>query len=335
MGKIQHSTIRTVAQRAGVSPATVSRVIGNYGYVSQATRRKVEMVIQELGYRPDNIARSLVTKNTHTLGLILTDILNPFFAELARGVESITYKNEFSLLIANTDEDIEREKTILNTFIEKHVDGILLVPATSKASTHLQEIIEKQIPLVLVDRNAENISVDTVMVDNEIGAYRAVSHLIERGHEKIAMILDNPDISTNMERLAGYRRALLDYGLVTNDLLVRCCQYTTQSAHEIVYELLKEKDRPTALFTANNFITIGAIRAIFNMGMRIPEDVALVGFDDLGISQIGYPTVTAVVQPVYELGQTAAQRLLARLAGDKGVPQEIRLQTSFIVRQSS
>ena len=335
MGKIQHSTIRTVAQRAGVSPATVSRVIGNYGYVSQATRRKVEMVIQELGYRPDNIARSLVTKNTHTLGLILTDILNPFFAELARGVESITYKNDFSLLIANTDEDIEREKTILNTFIEKHVDGILLVPATSKASTHLQEIIEKQIPLVLVDRNAENISVDTVMVDNEIGAYRAVSHLIERGHEKIAMILDNPDISTNMERLAGYRRALLDYGLVTNDLLVRCCQYTTQSAHEIVYELLKEKDRPTALFTANNFITIGAIRAIFNMGMRIPEDVALVGFDDLGISQIGYPTVTAVVQPVYELGQTAAQRLLARLAGDKGVPQEIRLQTSFIVRQSS
>jgi LacI family transcriptional regulator len=327
-------TIVEVAKSAGVSPATVSRVVGNYGYVSEKTRKKVLSAVRELGYRPDTIARSMVTKSTRTIGLVVTDITNPFFAQLARGVEAVTWQNGYTLILANTDEDVAREKAIIMTLQEKRVDAFIIVPASSKDATHLAELVEAGIPVVLLDRGVKNLVVDTVLVDNEEGAFQAVSHLIDLGHTRIGIILDNLDTSTNEERLAGYRRAISSHGLQLEDGLVQSCQYTRQSAYELVYSMLQPAERPTALFTTNNFMTIGAIKAVNECGLNIPRDIALVGFDDLEWNQVNYPQLTVVAQPVVEMGNLAGQRILARLKNETTPPMEIRLKTRFIIRES-
>jgi len=328
------TTIKDVAKKAGVSAATVSRVVGGYGYVSQLTRNKVLAAVEVLSYLPDSVARSMVTKSTRTIGLVITDIMNPFFAQLARGVENITWKNQYTLILANTDEEVEREKAIIKALLEKRVDAFIVVPACSKNAPHLEELVRYDIPLVLLDRGVQGLDVDTVMVDNKKGAYQAVSHLVKLGHRKIGMLLDNLDISTNIERLEGYRQALTEYGLQVDENFILSCQYTRQSAYELVASMVRKSDRPTALFTANNFMTIGALRAIQEGGLRIPQNVALVGFDDLEWTQFGPPQISAIVQPVLEIGEVAGQRILARITDGTSAPMEIRLATKFVVRES-
>jgi LacI family transcriptional regulator len=327
-------TIKDVAKKAGVSPATVSRVVGGYGYVSQATRRKVLAQVEALGYLPDVVARSLVTKSTRTIGLVVTDITNPFFAQLARGVENITWQNKYTLILANTDEEVDREKAIIKAMLEKRVDAFIVVPASSQKAPHLEELVKYNLPLVLLDRNVQDLAVDTVLVDNENGAYQAVSHLVRLGHKRIGMLLDNLDISTNIERLNGYRRALIEGDLQVEDELIQSCQYTRQSAYELVASMIKDRNRPTALFTANNFMTIGALRAIHEGGLRIPQDIAMVGFDELEWILFNSPFISTVAQPVSEIGELAGQRILARINGETSPPMEIRLKTKFVVRDS-
>lgn len=327
-------TIKEVGERAGVSSATVSRVVGNYGYVSEKTRRKILAAIRELGYKPNAIARSMVTKSTQTIGLIITDITNPFFAQLVRGVEEVTWQNGYSLILANTDEDLRREQAMVTTLQEKRVDGLIVVPASSKPAGHLTNLLEEGTPLVLLDRAVTGCAVDVVMVDNEGGAYQAVAHLIGQGYRRIGMIVDNLEITTSLERMAGYRRALQDAGILIDESLARSCQFSQQSAYALVSEMLKSPNPPTALFTANNFMTLGALQAIQEAGLSIPRHIGLVGFDDLAWIGLNNPGLTVVAQPVLDLGRVAAQRLLARMKGDASSPQEIRLKTRFIIRQS-
>ena len=327
-------TIKDVARKAGVSPATVSRVVGNYGYASQESRKKVMAAIRELDYRPNAIARSLVKKTTGVIGMVVTDIQNPFFACLVRGVEQAIWQKGYALFLANTDEDVSREQAILTILEEKQVDGVILVPASSEKTRHLCNFADLGIPFVLLDRSARGINVDTVLVDNENGAYQAVSHLIGLSHRRIGVIIDNLDITTNIERMAGYRRALIEARLPVEEDLIRSCQFTEQSAFEICARMFKTDKPPTALFTANNFMTIGALRAIHVVGLRVPEDIAIVGFDDLESSQICWPGLTVVAQPTHAMGIMAAERLLARISKQPSLPMEIRMQTEFIIRQS-
>ncbi|MCJ7625290.1 MAG: LacI family transcriptional regulator [Anaerolineaceae bacterium] len=327
-------TIKDVAQKAGVSPATASRVAGGYGYVSEEKRRKVLAAIKELKYRPNAVARSMVTNSTGIIGLVVTDIQNPFFAQLARGVEEAIWKEGFTLILANTDEDVKHEDDIIHALLEKQVDGLIIVPASSKNSFYIQEFIQKGNPLVFVDRGVEKISADVILVDNEQGAFQAISHLISLGHQRIGMVIDNLDITTNIERLAGYHQAMRQNNLPIEENLIQSCKYTRQSAFDVVVKMLGSDNPPTALFTANNFMTIGAMRAIQEIGLKIPADIALVGFDDLEWNLIGEPQLTAVSQPTHDMGVVAAQRLLARLNGDIAPPMEIRLKTTFIIRQS-
>jgi LacI family transcriptional regulator len=322
-------TIKDVAEKAGVSPATVSRVIGSRGYVSDKNRRKIQAAIRELGYQPNVLARSMVTKSTCIIGLVVTDILNPFFAHLARGVEKVTWQEGFTLILANTDEDPDRETAVVRTLQAQQVDGLILVPSTSLPSPHLSELVDRKVPLVLVDRSVRNLAVDTVMVDNEHGAYQAVSYLVQKGHSQVGVILDNPEISTNIERLAGYRRALEEAGIPYREDLIRSCQYTEQSAHDIAAEMIARADPPSAIFTTNNFMTLGALNAIIERGMKIPEQIAIVGFDDLELPWMGPAQISTVRQPVHEMGNVAAQRLLARIRGDQSPALEIRLKTRF------
>lgn len=332
--KINKVTIKDVARKAGVSPATASRVAGGYGYVSEEKRRKVMAAINELGYRPNALARSMVTHSTAIIGLVVTDILNPFFAQLARGVEASIWREGYTLILANTDEDVDHEKAVIHALLEKQVDGLIIVPATSKPTKHLQEAVKQAGPIVFVDRGVENITADVVLVDNEHGAYEAISHLISLGHHSIGMIIDNLDITTNAERLSGYQKALKDHGVDVEESLIQSCQYTRQSAFEVATKMLKSPNPPTALFTANNFMSIGALRAIHEAGLQIPRDIALVGFDDLDWNLISEPKLTTVSQPMHEMGEVAGKRLLARLNGDTSPEMEIRLKTSFIIRES-
>ena len=327
-------TIKDVAIKAGVSPATVSRVVGNYGYVSQRTRKKVLVAIQDLGYRPNAIARSMVTKSTCTIGLVVTDITNPFFAQIARSVEEVVWKNGYTLLLANTDEDLDHERAIVHVMQEKRVDGLIVIPASSTSGPHIHDVIERGFPLVLVDRKLKDCEADVVMVDNEAGAYQAVSHLLSLDYGRIGMIMDNPEISTNVERSLGYHKALHEAGLPIDESLIQSCQYTHQSAYKLVLEMLKQSPTPNALFTANNFMTIGALKAIRELRLKIPEDVALVGFDELGWDGIENTDLTVVAQPVHEIGREAAHRLITRINHDSSPPQEIRLKTRFIIRDS-
>jgi len=327
-------TIKDVAKKAGVSPAAAARVVGGYGYVSTETRRKVQAAVRELGYRPNTIARSMVTKSTRTIGLVITDITNPFFAQLVRGIEDVTWQHGYTLVLANTDENREREQAVVYALQEKRVDAFIIVPASSQSAPHLEELFLQDIPMVLVDRAVNGLKVDTIMVDNEGGAYQAVRHLINLGHRRIGLILDNLDITTNKERMEGYRRALVERDLIVEQALIQSCQFTRQSAFELVSQMLRNSNRPTALFTANNFMTVGATKAIQEAGLHIPQDIALVGFDDLEWNQLNCPQLTAVAQPVAEIGSIAAQRILSRLKGDSASPMEIRLKTTFIIRDS-
>jgi len=328
-------TIKDVARKAGVSPSTASRVAGNYGYVSEKNRRKVLSAVRDMGYRPNAIARSMVTKATQTIGLVVTDILNPFFAHLTRGIEEITWQAGYTLILANTDEDIKHEEAVLHALQEKQVDGLIIIPASSNPSALLVNLYESGTPIVLLDRMVKDLSTDVILVDNEHGAYLAVSHLLEMGHRRIAMVIDNLDISTNTERLIGYRKALKEWDVPVVEELVQSCQYTQQSAYLIVKNMLAQTEAPTALFTANNFLTIGALQALRELELNIPQDISLVGFDDLEWIGLNSPGLTTVAQPMHEMGRVAAQRLISRLNGEQTPPLEIRLKTQFIIRQST
>lgn len=329
------STIGDVARRAGVSAMTVSRVINNSGYISQETRERVEQAIAELGYVPNALARSLRFKRTKTLALILTDITNPFFTTIARGVEDVASEHGFSVIFCNTDESEEDEANYLNVLVQKQVDGVLLVPARSSPDS-AAFLRDRGIPFVVLDRHIPDAAVDTVRGDSEGGAYEMVRHLLRLGHRRIAVISGPQAVSTAADRVAGYRRALIEAGLEPDPALIHYGQFTQDSGYRMAQAVLAVSPPPTALLTGNNFIAVGALRALREAGLRVPDDLSLTTFDDLPAAMIVDPFLTVVTQPAYEMGRRATALLLDRLA-ERGPaqPQEIVLPAELIVRASS
>jgi LacI family transcriptional regulator len=329
------STISDVARRAGVSAMTVSRVINNSGYISPETRERVEKAVHDLGYVPNALARSLRFKQTKTLALVLTDITNPFFTTIARGVEDAASEQGFSVIFCNTDESESKEAEYLNVVLQKQVDGLLLVPAScsSDSVTFLQE---RKVPVVVLDRCVYDAKIDTLRCDSEEGAYQLTRHLLDLGHTRIAILSGPPSVSTATDRVAGYRRALVEAGLGSRVELVYHGEYSQASGYQMAWQALAVTPRPTALFAANNFITSGALRAVREAGLRVPKDISIVSFDDLPTAPFMGPALTVAAQPAYEMGRKAAELLLTRLAGEgPAEPQEIVLPTEIIVRESS
>jgi len=330
------ATIHDVAKRAGVSPITVSRVINHSGYASQETRARVEAAIVELGYVPNRLARSLRSKRTNTLALVLTDVTNPFFTTLARGVEDTASDAGYTVIFCNTDESETEEKKYLQVVLQQQVDGILLVPACGTCDS--VEMIQKQAtPVVVLDRRMpSNTKVDVVRCDSVDGAYRLVQLLIGLGHRQIAVLSGPKIVSTAEDRVTGYHQAMVEAGIDERLHLVSYGTYTQSSGYEMAQRVLNVNPRPTALFAANNLIAIGALKAVQDAGLCVPDDVAMVGFDDLPANLLISPFFTVAVQPAYEMGQRATRLLLARLAGDAPEHcQEVILPTELIVRQSS
>ena len=327
-------TIKDVARLAGVAPITASRVINSSGYVSDDTRRRVEDAVQKLGYVPNRVARSLRSKQTHTLALVLTDITNPFWTTVARGVEDAASGDGFSVILCNTDESEEKEHRYVRVLLQKQVDGFALVPA-NRTSRSVDLIRKQGVPLVILDRTVPG-EVDIVRSDSEGGAYELTRHLLDLGHRRIAMLSGPQSVSTAADRSAGYRRALEEAGLEVDDRLMRYRAFTQDGGYAMARQVLAVDPSPTALFAANNFIALGALRALREAGLRVPEDIALVAYDDLPPSFTMEPFLTVAAQRAYEMGQRATQLLLQRLTGDAArSPQEVILPTDLIVRKSS
>jgi LacI family transcriptional regulator len=335
------STISDVARRAGVSTMTVSRVINHTGYTSPATRARVEDAIEELGYVPNALARQLRSKRTKTIALVVSDISNPFFTTIARGVEDVAVSHGFSVMYCNTDESAAEEERYLRVLIERQVDGMLLVPARATGES-FRLLAAHGMPVVALDRRVAARAVDSVRCDSEAGAYALTRHLLELGHRRIAVLTGRRNISTSVDRVAGCRRALEEAGLTLADELVHWGGFNVgklnqADGHRMALEVLAVGgERPTAMFCANNFIGFGAIRALRESGLRVPDDMSVVAFDDLPEEWVAEPFLTVASQPAYEIGQRAATLLLGQIDGrHEPTGQSILLPFELIIRRSS
>lgn len=325
-------TIREVAERAGVAVSTVSRVLSG-GYCSEATRDRVLQATRELNYRPNQVARSLVRKESRTIGLIIPDITNPFFPALTRGVEDRARAAGYAVLLANTDGDLALEETAIRALLGQQIDG-LVVTAVGKDASKLIEEAQERLPVVVMDRTVASLQTHSVVVENVTGARRAVEHLLSLGHRRIAYIGGVPGVVTEVDRMTGYTTALESAGLPVVPELLRHGHFNYEGGYAAMRDLLSE--RFTAVFAANDLMALGAMKAIHEAGLRIPEEISVVGFDDIPFAQMAFPPLTTVRQPAYELGAMAAEMLVKIRQGQ--VPtciQSMIFQPELVQREST
>jgi LacI family transcriptional regulator/LacI family repressor for deo operon, udp, cdd, tsx, nupC, and nupG len=303
--------------------------------VNAETRERVEVAVRELGYRPSRVARRLRVAHglSDLVGLVIPDLQNPFFADLARGVEDVAARHGYTVLIGNSDESVEKETRYLNAMMAEAVDGIILPPSCEGRSTAL-DLARAGVPLVCVDRRLDRAKVDTVLVDNVRGAVEATEHLIALGHRRIGYLEGKQGVSTTRERLEGYRSTLTRYGIGHEPALVLSGDSRPESARRLTATLLESPGRPTALLVGNGMMTIGALEAIHALGLRIPEDVAVVGYDDLPWARALTPALTVVRQPGYELGSRAMELLRQRIREPERSITTVMLQPELVVRGS-
>lgn len=330
------ASLQEVAQRARVSIATVSRVLNKSDKVVPETRAAVEQALLDLGYRPSRVARRLRMNNgrAHLVGLIIPDIQNPFYAEIARGVEDAAYASEYALILCNSDENLDKERFYLDVMRDESVDGIVM-PPFDDTDVGVVEMVKSGIPVVCVDRSHGKVKTDLVEVDNHQGAFEAVRHLIERGHKSIALIEGRTQVSTSRERRRGYLDALAAHAIAPRKELMRTGDFKQESGRILTNELLDLRKPPTALFVCNNLMTVGALGALHQRGVRIPSEVALVGFDDLPWAEALDPPPTVVRQPAYEVGRQAMELLLKRIMAPDRPPVTVRLRPELVIRKSS
>lgn len=327
------ATIQDVADRAGVSIATVSHVLNNTRFVSEETKAVVLDAIRELNYHPSAAARSLSSRKTRTIGMVVSDISNIFFGQMIQGVLDVITPEDYNLILCTTGESIAKEEEYFQLLLGRAVDG-LIAAATSQGWATLQSAEADQIPMVFVDRTFEGMKGPFVGMDNAQGAYEAISHLVRDGHERIGVVAGLARMSTMQERVQGYRRALQEHGIHYDESLVVYCDLSIEGGKGAALQLLGGSHSPTALFSNNNLLTLGALLAIQELDLTCPDDVALACFDDHPWSGVTSPPLTVVRQPNYEIGRQAATLLMKLLTGQPIEQQRVILQPELIVRQS-
>ncbi len=327
-------TMKDVARRAHVSTATVSRVLSTRDSVSPELRERVQEAIQELDFRPSHVARNLRMRTSRIIGVIISDIRNPFFPSLVRGVEDIAHANGYSLILCNSDEDPAKEELYVQVLSEERVAGAIVVPVRCD-STAYDEHIQAGLPIVAVDRCVDHLDIDTVMLNNMQGAYLGVSHIIQQGCTRIGLIGGPLHTTTGRERLEGYKKALAAHGIALDEALIKIGDYMHVSGYDLACELLEMKPAPAGIFVANNMMTLGALQAIRARGLDIPRDVVLVGFGNVpGAELLDPAALTTVSQPTYELGCAAVNVLLRRMADKNLQTMHIRLDPVLVARES-
>lgn len=346
-------TIIQVAERAGVSTATAGRVLGGYGYSSDELRSRVRQAAEDLGYRPNRLARGLITGKTQTIGVVAADIENSFYARAVRGIADVARGSGFGAIITNSDESVEREREAVQLLMEKQVDGFIVSPASLEGSPHLADVIASGRPVVQIDRLTRGLAADSVTVDNRGAARECVVRLIEAGHRRIAIIAelessvggdiaafvastDEPQVAfrhPSWQRLLGYLDAHRAAGIPVDPALIRRVgEYSAAAARNVSLEVLQGKGRPTAVFAGDGTMSTGTMQAIATLGLRVPDDLSLVCFDDL--DWMSWSGITTVVQPVHDMGVAAAELVLARVGGDDSPPQHVVLQAQVAERGS-
>lgn len=329
------ATIKDVAQRADVSITTVSHTINGTRRVSDGLRERVLKAMRELDYRPNVLARSLRVGQTQTIGLVIPDSSNLFFAEMARAIEDIGYQHGYSVILCNSDGNTEKQRRYIQTLVDKQVDGIIFI-SSGDSGEDLQYLLDNRIEIVVVDRDVPGVQTDIVLVDNELAGYQATRYLIDLGHRRIALILGPSNLTPSAHRADGFRRALLEAGLAPNPQYEVPGDFQIEGGEKAALRLLSLTPHPTAVFVCNDMMAIGVIRATRCLGLRLPEDLSVVGFDDIALARATYPALTTMAQPVSEMARIATGLLLDRLSGlISGEPrQRIMLPAQLIVRDS-
>ena len=328
-------TIRDVAQHVGVSPMTVSRVINDSALVNPETRRRVEEAISELGYVPSRLARGLSAKRTGTLAVIVPDVANPFFTLIVRGAEDVARRAGYRVILCDTRADLGVEREVVEEMIAHRVEGILIAPVSDRSREHLRRLARFAVPFVLVDRTVPDISADAVLGDSAEGAQRLVEHLLSLGHRRIGLIVETDEVSTARDRRRGYEAALAAAGLPVDPALIAEATVDPAGGFVGMRRLLELDDGPTAVFTVNNLVALGAIEAVRAARLEVPDDVALVCFDDIEYASRLYPFLTVMEQPAETFGTLGTQLLVERIEGR--APDRTRvvvLPAEFVVRRS-
>jgi LacI family transcriptional regulator len=325
-------TLSDVAKTAAVSTSTVSNVINHARYIRAETRERVEKAIKDLGYRPNKFAQIPLQSRTKTIGMIVPDNANPFFSELIRGVEDILANASYFVSFGNSENNSTKEQYYLHGFIERQVDGLIIAIASQTENKELIALSD-EMPIVLVDRLIPGWTGDCVVQDNEMGMQLAVNHLVSLGHKMIAFINGDSSLSTAKERRAGFEASVQSFGLSPTSISEGI--FSVDSGYMQTVSLLHNSQRPTAICAANDLLAIGAMRALFEADIKIPDDISVVGYDDINFASFIHPSLTTISQPVRSIGMESAQLILKRLSNPHGISQRINMTPKIIIRHSS
>lgn len=329
------TTINDVAEEAGVSAATVSRVLSNKPHVRDELRERVLQAIERLDYRPNMAARRLRSQTSNVIGLVMADIQNPFFTEIARAVQDMAYEHQFGLFLCNTDEDPEKEQEYIDLLESESVAGVIIAP--TQATAREFDELDLSYPVAVIDRAVQvddRANVDIILLDNVEAMCRLVTHLVERGHQRIGGLFGSNSV-TGDQRLAGYEKALRDSGMEIRPELIRRVAPRLITARQATGELLEGDHPPDAIVTTNSLLTAGAMEAVNNSGLSVPDDIALAGFDDAIWTTLVKPQITVIKQPTYEMGRLATELLIQRITTPNVPSRKVVLRGTFIPRAST
>ncbi len=327
-------TLKDLARMAGVHPSTVSRVLNNDRSIrlSESTRERVLRLAREHGYRPHRVARSLKRRETLVLAIMIPDITNPFFSTLFRGVEDSAADQGYNVILCNTDDRPERQEQYLQVLGEGHVDGLIIATARG-TDPSLRRLVQQGLPFVLVNRWSEDPPASCVIGDDRGGTRAAMVHLLRLGYRRIAHLAGDPSILTARERLAAYQQTMADHGVPVSDLLLAEAGFTEEGGYKAMQKLL-QRAAPEAVFAVNDMAAIGAYQAIKEAGLRVPDDIAVVGFNDISLAARMDPPLTTVRLPLYEMGRAAADLLVRLLRGEHAEPKRRVFPAELVVRGS-
>ncbi|GAA0335210.1 LacI family DNA-binding transcriptional regulator [Oceanobacillus oncorhynchi subsp. oncorhynchi] len=328
-------TLQEVADHAGVSTTTASLVVRNNPRISQATRDKVLASMEELGYVYDRVAANMRSQNSNIIGVIVTDIANKFISEFLIGVQNKLEGFGYTVLLGTTFDSVEKQQKLISTMVEHRVDGLILNPASRSIGKTVKQLNNLRIPLVLANRELTNVNADYVGIDYQEGAYKAVNHLVRKGHEKIAFLGGVKKSSTWTERMEGYRMAYENAGLLLDESLIIDSDPTNKGGEEAVLKLLNLPDIPTAIFCFNDLVAFGVMRVLTQKGIVIGRDIDIVGFDNIPEAEIYHPPLTTVSSYPKSIGNQAAKVLHSKIKRESEELQRIILKPQLVIRETS
>jgi LacI family transcriptional regulator len=327
--------MRDVAERAGVSVTSVSHFVNKTRPISNAMQVRIEQAMAELSFKPNALARSLRLKQTKSVGVIVPDSTNPFFANITHSIEKELFAYQYNVILGNSDSNVDRALIYLRVMTERQVDGLIFIDVGASGDA-LKELLPRlSIPLVLVDRVIPGLDVDYVTVTNTKGGFDATNHLLSLGHRRIACLTGPPDLPTSADRRQGYIQALTDAGISPDEKLIYAGDFQIESGYTGGIHLLERSPRPTAIFAANDLMAVGVMRAAADLGLSVPAELSVVGFDDIPLARFSTPALTTITQPTLQIGVITASFMLRRIQDEQLPPEQKILETSLVVRHTT